>query len=320
MRTDLSFRLLGLSVSPLRALGLAHRFGFDSLETPVEIVAALERSAVRELRDHAHALGLRWGPGHIDLELGAAKATFEARMHRLPSVATAVAQLGCEALTVDVPDLSAAGLTERTLVSRLREVAVVLGAFGIRLGLAHGIAAKPNLGARFEAGSNWTTTRWIVDALRYDHVVVVLDAWAWYVEGREPSALESLEPAEVVAVQLGDAPLGLQRRFLGPNDVRLPGSVGRVRAAAWIACLEAAGIVGPIRAMIAGPLAREAVTAQGVERFLARVARSLGPDGQSWGELGRELAEASGGRRELSGRFEPAHAYRPHEAWRPTLG
>lgn len=295
MRTDLSFRLLGLSVSPLRALGLAHRFGFDSVETPVELVASLDDDAVDELRGRADALGLRWGPGHTSFELAADRSSFEARMHQLPRVARRVASLGCEAMTADLPAMH--HLAERELVARLREMAVILGAFGIRLGLTHGIAAKANLAASFSAGTSWSVTRAVVGAVGYDNVGAVLDAWAWHAEGRAPRDLALLDPADIVAVQLADAPRGVERTRLGPQDVRLPGSVGRVPSTQWLGQLGRLGSPGPVRAMIAGPLAREAVTFEGLERFLARVARSLGPDAVFPSE------------REARWPLEPAHEY-----------
>jgi sugar phosphate isomerase/epimerase len=76
----------------------------------------------------------------------------------------------------------------------------------------------------------------------------VLDSWHWWTAKETADDLGTVRSHEVVAVDLNDAPAGIQIDDQKDNQRELPGATGVIPIRAFVEALVAMGYDGPVRA------------------------------------------------------------------------
>ena len=251
MFTELSCRRLGHKVSMDTAIELAQRFGFAAVEPDVRALVRFSTDDCERLRARLTERGLRMGTAALTVDFRKDQPRYRFGMRTLPRVAGKLAAVGCERVVTYLPcgDTQLRYDDQRLqAIRRLREIAIVLSAFGIRLGLEY-VGARTAWGwSPFPFIHSLRQTRELVAAIGYDNVGLVLDSWQWHVAGETVRELRSVHPGEIVAVDLSDADASVPRHQQKLGHCRLPTATGIVNLEEFVAALRESGYRGPIRA------------------------------------------------------------------------
>jgi sugar phosphate isomerase/epimerase len=90
-------------------------------------------------------------------------------------------------------------------------------------------------------------TKDLIAEMGQPNVGLVLDSWHWYTAGDKKADLLALKPAEVVSVDLNDAPAGLPVEQQVDSRRELPAATGVIDVASFLGALKEIGFTGPVR-------------------------------------------------------------------------
>ena len=251
MFTCLVCRSLGIEATQFEAIELAHRHGFDAVEARADELARLSEDELLRLLDGLRAMGLRFGLAGMPIDLRRGATRFVDGMRQLPQFAHVLQRCGVTRLGSSiVPFHDELSYAENFLqhIERIGAAARVLGDSGIHFGLEY--CATPTLrrGRRHEFIHSLPQLRELISAIRAPNLGLVLDSWHWWMSGSSATELDSLQNAEVVGVDLNDAPVGVPQAALLDRQRELPGATGVIDLGQFLGALHRLGYDGPVRA------------------------------------------------------------------------
>ncbi|MEK8129313.1 sugar phosphate isomerase/epimerase family protein [Paenibacillus filicis] len=225
-------------------IALAAAYGFQSVDLNAADLAEPER--VESIRASLEQHGVELGSFSLNVEWRTTDEAFRAGLPLLAAAAAGAAALGCtRCCTYVLPAtdaLPAPFLAQAT--KRLRVVAQLLGAYGIRLGLE--FVGPHHLRTRWQHPFLWTmddTLTWI-DAIGESNVGLLFDVYHAYTTGLAPAELERLSAHQIVHVHINDAPDVPVEEVL--DNQRLYTGEGVIDAAAYLQALQRIGYNGPV--------------------------------------------------------------------------
>jgi len=250
-------------------------------------------------------LGVRIGSVGLCVDWRNDDASFRETLKRLPAEADAAARLGCTACcTYILPSVDESPARFLALATRrLRIVADVLDAYGLRLGLE--FVGPMHLALRWKHPFIRTmaeTLDWIA-AIDKPNVGLLLDSFHWYTTGGTEADLLSLRPEQIVHVHLNDAPAVPVEQ--ARDDDRLYPGEGVIDLAAFLRALYRIGYRGVVAQEVLRPEMPESDSSSASRRSTAPVDRD--PD-----ELFRRSAEAYRRVFAAAGLWPPAAGRRPN--------
>jgi sugar phosphate isomerase/epimerase len=243
---------IGVSVKTQRELNeLAHRHRFESVEPRTEELAGQSSEELAATRADLQAKGLAWASAGLPVDFRRDDKTFRDALARLPRLAAGLQRAGVGRVGTWLSP-SHDQLTYRanfTLhTARLREVARILKDHGLRLGLEYVGTQLLLVGKRYPFVHTLAEARELIAEIGTGNVGLVLDTWHWWTAGDTEADLLALTAADVVAVDLNDAPKGLPREQQRDNERELPVSTGVIDTATFVTALARIGYDGPVRA------------------------------------------------------------------------
>lgn len=249
MFTCLVCRSLGLEATQTEAIALAHRHCFEAVEARADELAQLG-AALPRLLDDLHAKGLRFGLAGLPIDLRRDAQRFTDGLQQLPRLAAVLQRCGVTRLgfsIVPAHDELPYADNFRQHVARVGAVARVLGDHGIRCGLEY--CATPSLrrGRPHPFIHSLPQLRELIAAIGAPNLGLVLDSWHWWMSGSPAAELASLCAAEIVSVDLNDAPLGVLPDQLGDRQRELPGVTGVIDLPHFLGALRRINYDGPVR-------------------------------------------------------------------------
>ena len=129
---------------------------------------------------------------------------------------------------------------------RLREVAKILGDYGLRLGLEY-VGPKTSWSkGRFPFIHTMAEMKDLIAEIGCDNVGFMLDSWHWYTAHETPADILSLRAADVVCCHLNDAPKGIPVDQQVDSRRDLPAATGVIDLAGFLQSLAKIGYDGPI--------------------------------------------------------------------------
>jgi sugar phosphate isomerase/epimerase len=131
---------------------------------------------------------------------------------------------------------------------RLREVAVVLGDHGVRLGLEYVGPKTLWAASRYPFVHTLAEARELIAEIGRDNVGLVLDSWHWYTAGENAADLRALTGHDVIACDLNDAPRSVPLDQQRDGVRELPCATGVIDLRVFLSALQAIGYDGPVRA------------------------------------------------------------------------
>jgi sugar phosphate isomerase/epimerase len=136
----------------------------------------------------------------------------------------------------------------RQHASRLRQVAVMLGDGGIRLGLEY-VAPKTSWASgRYPFIHTLAEMKDLIAEISVGNIGLVMDSWHWWHAGDTAADLLTLQGRDVIAVNLNDAPAGITKDKMVDNRRELPCATGIIDVGAFLSALNQIGYDGPVRA------------------------------------------------------------------------
>jgi sugar phosphate isomerase/epimerase len=251
MYSNLSLGALGLSADFPTAVELAVKHGFGGVDADVNHLAALgDRAAIQDLAAAVSDRGLQWGMAGLPIDITAPASKFTAQIAGLADTLKVLTAAGIPAVGTWVRPMHD-DLTYRRNwvlhVSRLKLVAEVLADAGLRLGLEY-IGPKTFWSTeRFPFIHSLSEVRELIADTGASNVGVILDTYHWYTAGETAADLESLRDADIVSVDINDAPENRGRDEQMDLDRRLPGSTGVIDLAGFMSGVRHAGYAGPVK-------------------------------------------------------------------------
>lgn len=285
MFANLSAGALGLSLDHPTAVELAARHDFGGVDPDPAYLAGLGGpGAVAEHAAAVHEKGLQWGLAGLPVPLDGPAEAFRAALVELPATLALLREAGVTRLGTWIRPMHE-HLTYRENwrlhLSRLSVVAELLADHGLRLGLEY-IGPKTFWSTeRFPFLHSLREARELIAESGADNVGLILDSYHWYTAGEHAEDLAGLTDADIVSVDLNDAPTGRLRDEQQDLDRRLPYDTGVIDLDAFVGAVRAAGYTGPVKVEpFLASLAQEPV-----DDVLAdvshRLARALGAAGPS---------------------------------------
>jgi sugar phosphate isomerase/epimerase len=250
MKIQLDCGSIGVKASLPQAVEYAARFGFEAVTADSAWLASADASSRARLLDRMKQAGLIWGQAGLPVEFRRGEEEFQQGLRGLPERARALQQAGASRVTTWISPASDE-LTYienfRLHVRRLRAVASVLEDHGCRFGLEY-VGPKTSWTARrFSFVHTMREARELIGEIGRPNVGLVLDSWHWYTAGETVDDLRSLTAADIVSIDLNDAPAGRARDEQKDLERELPLATGVIPLADFLKTLNELGCDAPAR-------------------------------------------------------------------------
>ena len=134
----------------------------------------------------------------------------------------------------------------RLHVDRLRQVATVLQAHGLRLGLEYVGTPSAQQGRRYPFLHSMREMQELIAEIGTGQIGFILDSWHWWTAGETAADITALKPSDVVSVDLNDAPAGLPLEQQQDGQRELPCATGVIPVGAFLGALKQIGYDGPV--------------------------------------------------------------------------
>ncbi|WP_341279343.1 sugar phosphate isomerase/epimerase family protein [Paenibacillus sp. FSL H8-0537] len=232
------------SITDEQLIEKAAEYGFGVVDMDAKALVDKhgEQGAAKLLSDHQVTLGSIG----LNVEWRGTDEQFREGLKQLPLHAAAAAQLGCTACcTYILPSTDyKSALFTALAVSRLRLIADVLDAYGIRFALE--FVGPHHLRTAWANPFIWTVeeTLALISAINRPNVGLLVDAYHCHTTGFTPEHLRGLRADQVVHVHINDA-RDLPVDELLDNDRLYPGE-GIIDLKGFLAALADIGYKGPV--------------------------------------------------------------------------
>ena len=248
---DLTPGMVGISGPLPEIVALAHRHGFESVAPDAGYIAGLSDGGLEELLADLEAKELVWGTAGLPVDFRRDEETFTDGLERLPEFARHLERAGVTRVATWItPQSDTLTYLENfhRHARRLREVAQVLGARGLRLGLEY-VGPKTSWTAgRFPFIHTMKEMQELIAEIGEPNVGLLLDSWHWYHADETAEDILALSNEDVVDCHVNDAPADIPKDEQVDLVRALPAATGVIDLAAFLGALVQIGYDGPVRA------------------------------------------------------------------------
>ncbi len=250
MTMDLLCGAIGVSANQREAAELAVRNGFESVGADGGYLAGLSEGQLADFKGWMKEKNLKFGAAGLGLEFRQDQAKFDEGLKALPGTAAGLNRAGVSRIgTWLMPNSRSMTYVQnfRQHAARLREVAKVLKDQGVRLGLEYVGPKTMWASGRYPFIHTLGEMRELIGEIDTGNVGVVLDSWHWWNAGDTVEDLLALKAADVIAVDLNDAPAGIPKEQQMDGRRELPCATGVIDVKAFLKALNQIGYDGPVR-------------------------------------------------------------------------
>lgn len=248
---DLCPGTIGVSVDQTQAIQLAAKYKFESVQPYADTVGTLDAAGRDKLNEMLKSNKLVWGASGLPVEFRAAQQTFDNDIKKLPAIAAGLQAAGVTRIGTWLSPCS----DELTYVSNFRQhvkrlsaVADILHDHNIRFGLEY-VGPKTLWASKKHAFIHTLNeTLELIAETGKSNIGIVLDSWHWYTAHEDRATLDKLTNAQIIAVDLNDAPKGLEIDQQLDQKRELPSATGVIDVKAFLQYLVDVGYDGPVRA------------------------------------------------------------------------
>ncbi|MEJ5367675.1 MAG: sugar phosphate isomerase/epimerase family protein [Bryobacteraceae bacterium] len=250
MKIQLDCGSIGVKASLPEAVAYAIRFGFEAVTADSAWLASASEGERSELLGRMKQAGIVWGQAGLPVEFRRSEEEFQKGLRGLPERARALQRAGADRVTTWIsPASDELTFLEnfRLHVRRLRAVAQVLEDHGCRFGLEY-VGPKTSWTARrFPFIHTLREASELIAEIGRPNVGLVMDSWHWYTAGETVEDLRTLRAADVVSIDLNDAPAGRARDEQKDLERELPLATGVIPLAGFLNTLNSLGCDAPAR-------------------------------------------------------------------------
>jgi len=241
---------IGVKADQRQAIVLAHKHGFEAVEAFPQYLASLNEAQIQELRADLKTKGLVFGAAGLPVDFRQDDARFAQSLQALPRLADALQQAGVARVRTWLTPASGSLTYLKNFAQhskRLREVARVLKDRGQRLGLEYVGPPTSRQGRRFHFIHSLVEMQELIADIGTGNVGLVLDSWHWWTAGETAADVLALKAADVVSVDLNDAPAGIPVEEQLDGRREMPCATGVIPLADFLNALNQIGYDGPVR-------------------------------------------------------------------------
>lgn len=250
MDKNLSPAALGVSGrhTELVEICLTHRFrGFDI--DIGELVKRAETGGIEYAVRYLTAAPAKIGGWQLPVDLDAGESDFQAQLAGLRLPLEVAGALSAQRSFVAVPAGSAEHPFHENfsrMSDRLKHLAAVLAASGVRLGLELQAAPTARDETQYQFIQQAEGLCQLVDMAAADNIGLLLDTWQWQVGGGTLDRLAAFGGKRIVAVRLCDLPADADLQTISEDQRLLPGEGGGIDFTAVLSLLTEQGYDGPV--------------------------------------------------------------------------
>ncbi len=251
MQFHLSCGALGIAANQRSAIDLAARHGFDAVDADGKFLGGLSDGERGELLASMNAKNIGWAMAGLPVEFRKDEATFTSGISTFPEYVRGLQRAGVRMVTTYVLPMS----NEHTYlqnfklhVTRLGRVARVLNDAGLRFGVEYVAPKTLWASQRYPFVHTMAEMRELLGEIGLPNTGLVMDSWHWYHAGDQPADILKLRPADVVSVDLNDAPAGVPKDQMVDGKRELPAATGVIDVKGFLGALQQIGFEGPVRA------------------------------------------------------------------------
>jgi sugar phosphate isomerase/epimerase len=208
----LSLGRLGFHTSFPEAMELATKHGFEGLDPELDYLASLDDSALNHQLDDLRRRHLKFGAAGLPVEFRKDSGAFNDGLKKLPAAAATLQRAGVTRVSTWILPCSN-DLTYlqnfRQHTDRLRQCAQVLADHGQRLGMEYVSPRTLWRSQRHPFVHTLSEMKELIAAIGAKNLGIQLDSWHWFNAEETEKDLLTLRGADVITVDLNDAPAGL---------------------------------------------------------------------------------------------------------------
>lgn len=239
---------LGIRLGQREMIEAAVRFGFEAVEPQVDFLARLGDEQLRSLKEELERAGLTWSAAGLPVDFRGSEERFQEGLRQLGDYARQLVRIGVDRVgTYLRPTHNELTYLEnfRLHVRRFRQMAEVLGPFGIRIGVEYVGPKRSWSAGRFPFIHTLQELREFIAAVDHPALGYTLDSWHWYTAEETVDDILSLPGKDVVIVHLNDAPAGVPVHEQIDSVRELPMATGVIDMRGFLSALVQIGFDGP---------------------------------------------------------------------------
>jgi hydroxypyruvate isomerase len=274
LRASLNPGAIGLQCTATELLDYAISFTFKAISPVLEELISYSKTQQKEYLSKMKANDIVFDSGGLPIQFRASEAIFQQGLSFLQTNIQTIASYGIPSFVTWIMPTHKE-LTYRQNFDqhqvRLKQIAQVMGAEGLRLGLEY--VGPKTLMARdkYPFLHSIAELRELISAIGEDNVGYLLDSFHSYCAGDDSKALDFLQTKDIVSVQVNDAVIGRTIDAQIDQERELPGDTGLIDLKQFLNIVQAKGYQGGVSAE---PF-NQAVNQLGTAAKLKRVRTSL---------------------------------------------
>ena len=242
---------LGVELSQLELVQKAIEYGFEAIVPFPNQLAVMRDEQLNEILDLMSANNITWGSANLPLDFRGDVFKYKDGLARLIDGIDAMRWAGAERMSTWIMPTHAELTYRKNFnlhLSRLREVTDILSQNNIKLGLEYVGPRTLMNKERYPFIHTMAECLELIAAIDRSNVGIQLDAFHWYCAGESKEDILSLDPNQIVTVDLNDAKAGRNRDEQLDWERELPADTGIVDIKSFLSALVEIGYTGPVRA------------------------------------------------------------------------
>ena len=251
MTINLVCGAIGVKASQTRAIELAAKHGFESVEAHASYLAELSDGELETLNADLKEKKLVWGTSGLSVDFRRDEDTFKRGLKDLPGLAAGLQRAGVKCVnTWIMPCHDELTYLEnfKQHSNRLIKICKVLDDYDLRFGIEYVGTATLLATRKYPFLHTMAEALELVDAIGTGNAGIVLDSWHWWQAGDSIADIESLNNEDIILVDLNDAPAGIEKNLQLDGKRELPLATGTIDAKGFLNALVKIGYDGPVRA------------------------------------------------------------------------
>lgn len=249
MFKNLSGGHIGLSANQKEAIELAAEYGFGGVAPNTGELSKMSAEQREEIAALMQEKGLRWGAAGLSVNFRGDEETFKKSLAAYPAEAKLMHDLSISrAATWIMPGNNDLTYLENFELHRrrLKECALILKDYGIRLGLEFVGPRSTRKRFRFAFVCTQREMLELCDAIGTGNMGLLLDCWHWYTSHGTAEELAQLTNQQIVLIHVNDAPSGIPIDEQQDLKRQLPCTSGVIDMKTFINGVHKIGYDGPV--------------------------------------------------------------------------
>ncbi|WP_145454208.1 sugar phosphate isomerase/epimerase family protein [Gimesia panareensis] len=251
MKLDLSCGRIGVKADQKQAIDYANQYGFEAVVPEAGYLGKLSDSQLDELKAEMKEKKLVFSAGGMPVDFRNEESKFQQGLQSLPAYATALERAGVTRTGTWLMPTHAEltyNANFKRHAKRLKAVSQILADHGLRFGLEYVGPKTLWSSKKYPFIHSMPEAQELIAAIDVNGVGLILDSWHWYTAHESKDNILSLTNDQIVAVDLNDAPKGLEIDQQIDQKRELPMATGVIDLATFLNALNQIRYDGPVRA------------------------------------------------------------------------